>query len=296
MFDARISLSILKTSKETACPMAIYAIGDIQGCCDSMEALVARLPLVPNQDQLWFVGDLVNRGPKSAKTLRRIMSAGRHAVSVLGNHDLHLLAVAAGVRKAQATDTVQGILRARDAADLIDWVRSRPLAHAQGNWLMVHAGVLPQWSLKKTLLLANEVSQRLRSAHWVDFLHEMYGNSPAHWKDSLKGHDRLRMIVNVLTRIRYLNADGSMDFKNKLGPKSAPKTLTPWFKVKNRKTAKNQLVFGHWSTLGMINTPNLLAIDTGCVWGRTLTAARLDDRKIFSQPCLEAATKSRLTD
>jgi bis(5'-nucleosyl)-tetraphosphatase (symmetrical) len=272
--------------------MAIYVIGDIQGCCDSLEALVAQLPLVSGQDQLWFVGDLVNRGPKSTKTLRRIISAGRHAVCVLGNHDLHLLAIAAGVRKAQPPDTISGILRAHDAADLIDWVRRRPLAHAAGNTLMVHAGVLPQWSMKKTLSLALEVSKRLRSAHWIDFLHEMYGNSPAHWKDSLRGHDRLRMIVNVLTRIRYLNADGSMDFKNKLGPKSVPKTLTPWFAAKGRKTEKNQVVFGHWSTLGLINRPNLIALDTGCVWGRQLTAVRLSDRKIFSQPFLEARVRT----
>lgn len=267
--------------------MATYAIGDVQGCCDSMEALVARLPFDPRKDRLWFVGDLVNRGPKSVKTLRRIISAGDRAISVLGNHDLHLLAVAAGARKMHATDTLRGIFKTKDAADLIDWLRHRPLAHANRDWLMVHAGVLPQWSVQTCLKLSEEVSKRLRSAHWVDFMHEMYGNSPAHWKDSLKGHDRLRVIVNVFTRIRFLHPDGSIDFQYKSGPKDSPKTLTPWFAVKNRKTIRNRIVFGHWSTLGLINTPRLLSIDTGCAWGRELTAIRLEDRKRYSQPCLE---------
>jgi bis(5'-nucleosyl)-tetraphosphatase (symmetrical) len=269
--------------------MAIYAIGDIQGCADSMEALVARLPLRPGKDQLWFVGDLVNRGPKSERTLRLLMAAGRHAVSVLGNHDLHLLAIASGARAPQPSDTVSALLKAPDASTLIDWVRSRPLAHAQSHRLMVHAGVLPQWTLDKTLRLANEVSKRLRSAHWIDFMHELYGNSPAHWADGLKGQDRLRVIVNALTRIRYLNQDGSMEFKNKLSPKASPRDLIPWFLAPKRKTAKQQIVFGHWSTLGLINSPRLLAIDTGCVWGRSLTAVRLEDRKIFRQKSLEGS-------
>jgi bis(5'-nucleosyl)-tetraphosphatase (symmetrical) len=284
----RKCISILKISNKKTRPMATYVIGDIQGCCDSLEALVAQLPLNPQRDRLWMVGDLVNRGPKSLKTLRRIISAGARATCVLGNHDFHLLACAAGAKKAQASDTLAGVLRARDHSDLIDWVRHRPLAHAQGNTLMVHAGVLPQWNLTDTLRLAAEVSTRLKSRHWVDFMHELYGNAPAHWSDGLKGNERLRMIVNVLTRLRYLNADGSMDFKSKLAPDRHP-NLIPWFAVKGRKTLKNRLVFGHWSTLGLINTPHLIATDTGCVWGRSLTAIRLEDHQVFTQPSLEGA-------
>lgn len=267
--------------------MATYVIGDVQGCCDSLEALVAKLPFDAAKDRLWFVGDLVNRGPKSRQTLHRIMAAGRRAVAILGNHDLHLLATAAGVRKPLALDTLDDVLNADDRNELIDWVRTRPLAHAQGNTLMVHAGVLPQWSAKKTIALAGEVSQRLASDHWKDFMHEMYGNTPAHWSDGLRHHERLRVIVNVLTRIRYLNADQSLELVNKNAPRQAPASLTPWFSARNRQTKNHQLIFGHWSTLGLINRANLIALDTGCVWGGRLSCVRLEDRKVFWQKSLE---------
>jgi len=216
--------------------MATYVIGDIQGCCDSLDALMAQIPFRAQGDRLWFVGDLVNRGPKSLKTLRRIIAAGYRAKTVLGNHDLHLLALAAGVRQQQPLDTLSGILRAPDRSDLIDWLRHQPLAHADGNNLMIHAGVLPHWTLAQTLRLANEVSTRLRSRHWRDFLNEMVTGAPPHWADGVRGQQRLRAILNR-----------------------------------------------HWSTLGLIVKPNLISLDTGCVWGRQLTAVRLEDQKIYIQ-------------
>ncbi len=267
--------------------MAIYAIGDVQGCADSLTALVGQLPFRAGRDQLWFVGDLVNRGPRSARVLRMVMAAGPHAISVLGNHDLHLLAVACGARQASASDTLDDVLRASDAQTLVDFVRHRPLAHHDQGVLMVHAGVLPDWNLGQTLALANEVSRRLQSSHWQDFMHEMYGNAPAHWRDGLRGHTRLRAIVNVLTRIRYLRPNGELEFKCKTNPSAAPADLLPWFAVPRRKTARQRMVFGHWSTLGLRITPKLMGLDTGCVWGSFLTAARLDDGAIFQQVAID---------
>ena len=271
--------------------MATYAIGDVQGCCDSLEALVAQLPFHPSRDRLWFVGDLVNRGPKSLKVLRRIMSAGQRATCVLGNHDLHLLALAAGARKSQPLDTVAPVLRARDSDDMIDWLRTRPLAHAEGNTLMVHAGVLPHWTLAQTLRHAKVLSDRLRSRHWIDFMHEMAGGAKSHWSDGPQTQKRLRAALSALTRLRYLDADGVPDHKNKLapGPTSRLAGLHPWFDSPGRKTRAQRLVFGHWSTLGLVVRPNLVALDTGCVWGRQLTAIRLDDHKVFIQSSLEGA-------
>lgn len=267
--------------------MATYAIGDIQGCADSLCALVHRLPFHPRRDRLWFVGDLVNRGPKSAEVIRMIRAAGPQAQVVLGNHDLHLLAVASGARPLQASDTLQDIFKSADAKDLIEWVRHQPLAHAEAKTLMIHAGVMPQWSMQKTLLLAAEVEKRLRSAHWQDFMHEVYGNSPGHWKDSLRGAARFRMVVNVLTRLRYIRPDGSLDFKFKLSPSQAPAELKPWFSVAHRLTRRQRLVFGHWSTLGLLRLPGLLGIDTGCAWRGYLSAVRLEDEAVFQQPALE---------
>lgn len=266
--------------------MATYVIGDVQGCCDSLEALVAQMAIQPSRDRLWFVGDLVNRGPKSLKTLRRIISAGHRAVCVLGNHDLHLLAVAAGARTTQPEDTISGILRAPDAASLIDWLRKRPLAHAEGNTLMVHAGVLPHWTLGQTLKLAQEASLRLRGGHWVDFVHEMVGSAKPHWSDGRHRHKQLRDVLNALTRLRYISSNGQPEYKNKLGPEQAPH-LTPWFDVAHRRTEKNKIVFGHWSTLGLMVRPNVISLDTGCAWGRQLAAIRLEDCRIYLQPSLE---------
>lgn len=267
--------------------MAIYAIGDVQGCADSLEALVSRLPLRPDQDELWFVGDLVNRGPKSLKVLKMIQAAGDRATCVLGNHDLHLLAVACGARKPSTSDTLGQILTAPDAKEHIDWVRHRKLAHTQGNTLMIHAGVLPNWSLQKTVSLAKEVEARLQSEHWQDFIHEMYGNAPLHWSDDLEGHDRLRTIVNVLTRLRYLTPEDNLDFKCKASPAQAPHSLTPWFAHEDRQTATKRLVVGHWSTLGLRIQKNLLCLDSGCVWRGYLTAVRLEDQAVFQQVAVD---------
>lgn len=259
-----------------------WAIGDIQGCLDSVLDLTARLPADAN---LWLTGDIVNRGPRSLDSLRWAMAQGDRLVTVLGNHDLHLLAVAAGIRKAHRTDTLDDVLAAPDHDALIDWVRSRPLAHFDQGWLMVHAGVLPKWSVERTLELADEVQRVLAGPRWIDFLREMYGNEPARWSKSLRGHDRLRVIVNALTRLRFCTASGEMEFKTKEGADSAPNGYFPWFDVPGRATAGAPIVFGHWSSLGLIDRPDLLAIDTGCLWGRELTAVRLSDRAVMQVKC-----------
>jgi bis(5'-nucleosyl)-tetraphosphatase (symmetrical) len=259
-----------------------WAIGDIQGCLGSVLDLTARLPADAN---LWLTGDIVNRGPRSLDSLRWAMAQGDRLVTVLGNHDLHLLAVATGIRKAHRTDTLDDILAAPDRDALIDWVRSRPLAHFDQGWLMVHAGVLPKWSVERTLELADEVRRVLAGPRWIDFLREMYGNEPARWSNSLRGHDRLRVIVNALTRLRFCTADGEMEFKTKEGADNAPNGYFPWFDVPGRATAGAPIVFGHWSSLGLIDRPDLLAIDTGCLWGRELTAVRLSDRAVMQVKC-----------
>jgi len=268
--------------------MSIYVCGDVQGCAESLKALVSQLKIKPRRDQLWCVGDLVNRGPQSAEVLRLVRDAGPSMVSVLGNHDLHLLAVACGARKAGTSDTLADVLSAPDAAELLHWLRHRPLAHAEGQTLLVHAGVLPGWTLTDTLRFAQEVSTRLASDHWQEFLYEMYGNSPAHWRDGLRGQARLRAIVNVLTRMRYLDrSTGELEFKCKLSPALAPDHLIPWFEAPGRKTARQTVVFGHWSTLGVQIRPRLIALDSGCVWQGYLTAVRLEDRALFQQVGLE---------
>lgn len=261
-----------------------WAIGDVQGCLDSLLALQAHLPA---NARLWFTGDLVNRGPRSLETLRWAMAQGERLVTVLGNHDLHLLAVAAGIRRAHRTDTLDDILAAPDRDALIDWVRSRPLAHFESGWLLVHAGVLPQWSVERTLELADEVQRALAGPDWLAFLREMYGNEPSRWSDSLRGNDRLRVIVNALTRIRFCTPDGRMEFGAKEGVDRAPAGYIPWFDAPDRASAGTPIVFGHWAALGWLDRPDLLSIDTGCVWGRTLTAVRLSDRAIRSVDCIE---------
>lgn len=265
---------------------AIWAIGDLQGCCAALDRLLAHPELAQDPHaRFWFAGDLVNRGPASLASLRRVMALGERAVSVLGNHDLHLLAMAAGVRAPHAQDTLAEILSAPDAPDLIDWVRHRPLAHAENGYLLVHAGVLPGWSAAETLARAHEVEQVLRGPDWQDFLATMYGNTPTAWHDDLTGADRLRVIVNALTRMRFCTADGVMEFASKDSAGAAPPGYLPWFDVPGRRTADTPVVFGHWSTLGLLQRPHLLALDTGCVWGGALTAVRLHDRQVVQIPC-----------
>ena len=260
--------------------MANYLIGDIQGCDAPLARLLQDIDFSPSRDRLYLLGDLVNRGPDSAAVLRRLMALGDAVRCVLGNHDLHLLAVAHGVRKQRADDTLDGVLRARDCAAMVDWLRRQPMALFDRQWLMVHAGVLPGWSVAQTLELAGEVEAALRGADFVDFLLHMYGSQPAQWSDDLQGAARLRVIVNALTRMRYCSAQGVMEFSSKEGKGGAPEGYLPWFEVPQRATASVNVAFGHWSTLGLLQRDGLLALDTGCVWGGCLSAVRLgaDDR------------------
>jgi bis(5'-nucleosyl)-tetraphosphatase (symmetrical) len=253
----------------------IYLIGDLQGCCDAFERLLAEIGFSPSRDQLYLLGDLVNRGPASLRTLQQIARFDGAARTVLGNHDLHLLAVASGARRPGRHDTLDGILDDPQREHWLHWLRAQSMAiHAHG-WLMVHAGVLPQWSLDDTLTLAAEVEALLRGPDLAPFLHTMYANEPARWQPTLRGDDRLRLIINALTRLRFCDADGTMDFAVKEAASAAPPGLMPWFDVPGRRTAGVPIAFGHWSTLGPLQRPDLLALDTGCVWGGRLTAAKL---------------------
>jgi bis(5'-nucleosyl)-tetraphosphatase (symmetrical) len=265
--------------------MTLYAIGDSQGCYAPVLSLLQRIRSDCADARLIFVGDLVNRGPQSLATLRQIRALGDAAQVVLGNHDLHLLAVANGIRGAHRSDTLNDILNAPDRNELLDWLRQQPLALLEDGHLLVHAGVLPQWSAQQTLDLAQEVADVLRGPDWIEFLREMYGNTPAKWDDMLTGVDRLRCIVNGLTRIRFCSPDGSMDFSSVEAAGAAPDGYLPWFDVPGRKTGDVTVVFGHWSTQGLIMRPNLLGLDTGCVWGGKLTAVRLDNRTILQVDC-----------
>ncbi len=265
--------------------MSTWAIGDLQGCYAPLRELLEEIGFNAERDRLWFVGDLVNRDPRSLQVLRFVQGLGDRAVTVLGNHDLHLLAVANGIRKPHRSDTLDAILQAPDRDELLDWLRCQPLAQFKNGHLIVHAGVLPQWSAQETLDLAREVETVLRGPDWVSFLHEMYGNTPAKWDNALQGVDRLRCIVNALTRLRYCRADGSMELllaESNAGPQH---DLLPWFDMPRRLTEDVTVVFGHWSTLGLTMRPNLIGLDTGCVWGGKLTAVRLEDRAVFQVSC-----------
>jgi bis(5'-nucleosyl)-tetraphosphatase (symmetrical) len=253
----------------------VFAIGDVQGCLSSLNQLIQKLP---KDSKLIFLGDLVNRGPDSLGTLRRLKDLQERGIAecILGNHDLNLLACDAGLRESKPLDTMDDILKAPDRKSLIEWLRHRPLALSNGKVLLVHAGVLPQWTLQKTLELANEVEQALRHKNYQLFLKHMYGNTPNKWSPKLKGFDRLRLITNTLTRIRFCTNSGEMEFKSKEGLENGPAGYTPWFAVPKRKTSDIPIVFGHWSTLGLLNRHGVIGIDTGCVWGGTLTAIDLD--------------------
>lgn len=252
--------------------LAPYAIGDIQGCLPALNLLRSKLPA---DVQLRFVGDLVNRGPASLNTLRLVKDLAGSARTVLGNHDIHLLAVAAGVRKPSKSDTLDDILQSLQCDDLLTWLRHQPLAIREDDFLIVHAGVLPQWSADQVSDLAGEVEEQLQGPNWQGFLADVFGNAADRWHDGLRGIDRHRVIVNALTRLRFCSAEGVMDLKTKEGPGSASADLMPWFDVPSRLTANVTVVCGHWSTLGLVMRPNLMALDTGCVWGGQLTAARL---------------------
>lgn len=261
--------------------MAVYAIGDLQGCYDPFCELLDALRFDPQSDTLWLTGDLVNRGPKSLKTLRLVKSLGDSAITVLGNHDLHLLALAAGkVRYGNRFETLQKVLRAGDSDELVDWLRHRPLAHYDKSikTLLVHAGTHPSWSVKKTLARAAEVEAALQSDSYTVLLGKMYGNTPTQWSGDLAGHKRLRFIINCLTRTRMLTKKSRLNFSHSGSPFRARKNLIPWYDFEDPAWAGTRIVFGHWSALGLIVLPKLISLDTGCVWGRQLTAVRLDKR------------------
>jgi bis(5'-nucleosyl)-tetraphosphatase (symmetrical) len=268
----------------------VYVIGDLQGCHTPCMNLLQQIDAAhPGQTpQLWFAGDLVNRGPQSLATLRTIRALGKRARCVLGNHDLHLLAAANGIRALHRSDTLAEILAAPDCGELLDWLRRQPLALLENQHLLVHAGVLPQWRAEQTVQLAAEVEAELSGANWVGFLREMYGNHPARWKNKLTGIDRLRVIVNGLTRLRFCDADGVMDFATKEGAGATPPGLYPWFDVPGRKSVDTTVIFGHWSTLGLVLRENLISLDTGCVWGGKLTAVQLQDRSVIQVNCPQA--------
>jgi bis(5'-nucleosyl)-tetraphosphatase (symmetrical) len=257
--------------------MAIFVIGDVQGCCDELELLISALRFNADKDQLWFVGDLVNRGPKSLETLRLVKSLGNSAICVLGNHDLHLLALAHNPATPITDAWLKPILKANDRDDLLAWLRHLPLAHydEQLDTLLVHAGIAAEWSVDDALKLAGEVERTLQSELAGDFLTAMYGSKPARWSDTLEGIDRLRFITNCLTRIRYCRHNGELNFDEKQAPGKQAEGLLPWFDLPGRVTT-SRIAFGHWSTLGLMQRQGLLAVDTGCVWGGTLTAVRLD--------------------
>jgi bis(5'-nucleosyl)-tetraphosphatase (symmetrical) len=255
-----------------------HAIGDIQGCCDELRALLARIGFSADRDRLWFVGDLVNRGPQSLEALRFVRALGDNAVVVLGNHDLHLLAVACGCRPARRSDTLDEILRAPDRDPLLEWLATRPLAHFEAGDLMVHAGVVPQWTVEMTLALAREVESVLRDNPRLLFDH-MYGDEPHHWRADLEGTDRLRFAINVLTRMRVCTNDGQINLRIKGKPPAPGSQWIPWFDAESRRTRGTRVVFGHWSALGLVVRDDVIGLDSGCVWGGALTAIDLDGRQ-----------------
>lgn len=268
--------------------MATYAIGDVQGCFSELQSLLQQIEFNPTNDTLWFTGDLVNRGPKSLEVLRFVKSLGDRHIVVLGNHDLHLLAICYEGAKRYHDDTLEEILQAHDRHELIEWLRHCPLLHYDKtlDYYLVHAGLAPAWSGQKAKHLAQEVEEVLRGSEPQSFLKHMYGNQPNQWRDDLAGIERLRCIINYLTRVRFCYADGSLDLVYKGEMAGKPADLIPWFEVADRKNANEKIIIGHWAALGgKTNAPFVYALDTGCVWGNALTAMRLEDEKRFSVQC-----------
>lgn len=265
--------------------MATYAIGDIQGCYTDLIELLRLIDFSPSRDQLWLAGDLVNRGPDSLSVLRWVVKHQDSVQMVLGNHDLSLLAVSEGYGKVSSSDTFMDIIQASDGKLLLDWLRCQPLMLAGEGYAMVHAGLLPEWTIQRALGLAEEVEHELAGPNYRSFLARLYGNKPLRWNDELKGIDRLRLIVNVMTRMRLLTRDGELDLSFKGELADAPPYLMAWFDAPNRRHAGTPLIVGHWSALGLRLGPDVLAIDTGCLWGGSLTALRLEDRKVFQRAC-----------
>ena len=277
--------------------MATYAIGDVQGCYSALTTLLKQIRFDPAKDRLWFVGDLVNRGPDSVSVLRYVKKMGRAsllrflkrlgraAVTVLGNHDLHLLAVANDCRPARAKDTFHDVLDAPDRDELLDWLRNQPLMHRENNFLLVHAGLLPEWTVSQAETLAREAEQALRSTKYRAFLRSLYRDEPGRWSEKLTGLDRLSVVTKVLTRLRVCSATGRIDWAFTGPPDQAPDGYLPWFDFPNRGSAEATVVCGHWAAMGLLVRDNLLALDGGCVWGRQLVAVRLEDRQVFQVSC-----------
>ncbi len=265
--------------------MATYAIGDLQGCFFSFQDLLKKIQFNTEHDRLWFVGDLINRGPGSLEVLRWIFERQSSVVAVLGNHDLHTLVVAEGFVSAHRSDTIQVLLDAPDANELLTWLRHQPLVHFEHGYLMVHAGLLPQWTIDDAMMLGAEVQAALQSDHYADFLKHMYGNEPIAWQQDLVGWDRLRVITNAMTRLRVCGQQGEMEFKFKGELNKIPDGYRPWFELEHRASIDTPIIFGHWSALGLKHTHNVFALDTGCLWGGQLTALRLEDKQIFQVPC-----------
>ncbi|CEN55406.1 symmetrical bis(5'-nucleosyl)-tetraphosphatase [Candidatus Methylopumilus turicensis] len=265
--------------------MATYAIGDIQGCFHSFQALLKKIKFNPASDKLWLVGDLINRGSGSLEVLRWVFDHQSSIVTVLGNHDLHALVVAEGFVSPHRSDTIQTLLDAPDADSLLNWLRHQPLLHVEHDYLMVHAGLLPQWTSQIAQGLAKEVSQALSADDYREFLKHMYGNQPAQWHDALTGWDRLRVITNAMTRLRVCTQEGEMEFKFKGELVNCPKNYAPWFDLPKRASADIPVIFGHWSALGLYTQNNVFGLDTGCLWGGALTALRLEDKAVTQVPC-----------
>jgi bis(5'-nucleosyl)-tetraphosphatase (symmetrical) len=272
--------------------MATYAIGDVQGCDDALQRLVRRIQFDPVSDRLWFVGDLVNRGPGSLEVLRYIKRLGTSAVVVLGNHDLFLLAVAEDIATPSAQDTLQPILDAPDRDELLGWIRQQRLLYHEASLLLVHAGLLPQWSLREAEGLAHEAEAGLRGPYYKDVLLALYPSKHLQWSSNLTGPTRLATIIKVLTRLRACSTDGIMESSYSGPPDHIPAGFLPWFRIENPERRNTTVVCGHWASLGLYCEENLLAIDSGCVWGRQLTAIRLEDRKIFQVDCNHVGYRS----
>ena len=273
--------------------MSIYAIGDIQGCYDELLRLLDAIRFNENADQIWFAGDLVNRGPKSLETLRFVKSLGDAAITVLGNHDLHLLATACAIRSERKKDSLSQVLEAPDRDELMDWLRHRPLFHYNDDFCLIHAGLPPQWDFETTRTMALQAEAALKSPDYRIFLKKMYGNKPNIWSESLKDVERLRFIVNCFTRMRFCDSNGRLDLAHSGPVGSQPKDLKPWFALPHRKSADMKIIFGHWSTLGYYKGHNCYCIDSGCLWGGQLTALHLGENIYrVSIDCVEAQKPS----
>jgi bis(5'-nucleosyl)-tetraphosphatase (symmetrical) len=271
--------------------MAIYAVGDVQGCHAELVQLLDQITFDQAADKLWLVGDLVNRGPDSLQVLRLVKSLGDSAITVLGNHDLHLLAVAEGATELNRNDTLDEILNAPDRDELLHWLRNQRLLYAQDGYVLVHAGLLPQWNVVQAESLAREVEAALRGDDYATFLARMYGNAPHNWDDELTGYKRLRVIVNAFTRMRICTKEGEMEFKFKGEVQNIPTSYLPWFDVPKRASCDATVIFGHWSALGLLLRKNVIALDTGCLWGGPMSAIRLEDRQLFQVSCKNPVAK-----